>query len=131
MPNMEVTVRRAAVVLAVSMVMMVGSVSLAAGREDWALYRETVIPREEGLLMKYPLFTLRKTRGDCMRRLYGELSDVLLSSLPPDRDVEGIEAKQASPAIWVYRMLGPRGAVLYELRFSCLPDSIDPREKKE
>ncbi len=121
----------AAVVLAVSMVMMVSSVSLAAAREDWALYRETVIPREEGLLLKYPLFTLRKTRQDCLRRLYGELSDALLSSLPPHRDVEGIEAKQASPASWVYRIVGSRGTVLYELRFSCLPDTIDSHEKKE
>lgn len=128
--SMEVTVRRAAVVLAVGILMLVGSVPVAKGREDWALYRETVIPREERLQIKYPLFTLRKTRRDCLRRLYAELSDVLLGSFPPDRNVEGIEAKQAGPGVWVYRRAGSGGRILYELRFSCLPDTSDPREKQ-
>lgn len=124
----------ARVILVGGVVAMMPSPPVAVGEEDWALFRETVIPREDRLVIKYPLFTLRKTRRDCLRRLYAELSDALLRSLPPDgRDgqVEGIEAKQARPAVWVYRLLGSRGTTLYELRLSCLPDATEPREKAE
>lgn len=112
-------------------VTMSGSGSATEDEGAWALYRETVIPREERLLLKYPLFTVRKTRHDCLRRLYAELATALQRSLPPDRRVEGIEAKQERPTTWVYRLVGSGGAVLYELRLSCRADSPEGREKTE
>lgn len=120
---------RAAAVMLVPLIVL-GAASVAAGQEEWFLWREAMIPQEQAIWVKYPLLTSRKTREDCLRRLHAELSDTLRRSVPPASGVEGVEGKREAPNVWVYRRLGSGETVLYELRLYCLPETMDPRKKK-
>ncbi len=103
-----------------------GACALAA--EEWSLWRATIAPQKETVWIKYPLFTMNKTRDDCMRRLYGDLSESLATSFPPAPAVDTVEGKRENPNVWVYRRLGKGGKTLGELRLYCVPNTTDPRK---
>lgn len=103
----------------------------ALAEDEWAFWRQTVIPKEHSMQIKFPLFTENNTREDCLRRLYYELSQVFATSLPPVSAVDRIEAKQQDSNLWVYRQFTRDGSVHHESRFLCRPETVDSRKSMQ
>ncbi len=123
--SLEAAVRWARLVLAVSL--MVGWTSAAAAEGAWVLW-EKVAVRELTRTVTTSFWMVHAgypEHRDCTRSLESMFNE-RTAVLQPDPGVRELKQNQKRAVLWY-----TKGGISYQNRLACLPDALDPREKKE